>query len=620
MILDYINSPNDIKKINPEDYEALAGEIRECIIKNVSHNGGHLSSTLGVVELTMALHLSFNLPKDKILWDVGHQAYAHKILTGRKDEFETLRQHGGLSGFPTLNESPCDAFGMGHASTSLSVALGMVSARELAGGDNYVISVIGDGALTGGMAFEAMNNASSINSNMIIILNDNEMSISKNVGGISKMLTNVRTDEKYNRLKYRVKNGLARIPDYGDELIGKIHKTKSSIKQIFVPGMIFEDMGITYLGPVDGHDINKLLKMIAMAKRLNHAVIIHVHTKKGKGYSYAERRPSFYHGITPFDPKTGALLDQSRIRTYSDVFSTHIVRNAKADNRIVAITAAMSDGCGLKRFEKLFPERFYDVGIAEEHAVTFAAGLAANGFKPYVAIYSSFLQRAFDQVLHDVCIQNLPVRFIVERAGIVGADGITHQGIFDISYLNIVPNMTIMAPKNRFELKNMIDYSVDFDGPLAIRFPKGKASEVYSDNLAPIEYGKSEMLVKGSRIAILAVGSCVETANELEDVLIDKGYNPTIVNARFIKPIDEELINQLAEEHELIVTIEENVLNGGYGMNVLSYVNNNNIDVKVLTKALPDSYIEHGDSRELKKIYGLNALDISKDIIKRIDK
>ncbi len=620
MILDYINSPNDIKTINPEDYGTLAGEIREWIIQNVSRNGGHLSSALGVVELTMALHLSFNLPKDKILWDVGHQAYAHKILTGRKDDFGTLRQHGGLSGFPTLNESPCDAFGMGHASTSLSAALGMVNARELAGGDNYVVSVIGDGALTGGMAFEALNNASAINSNMIIILNDNEMSISKNVGGISKMLTNLRTDEKYNRLKYRVKNGLARIPDYGDELIGKIHKTKSSIKQIFVPGMIFEDMGVTYLGPVDGHDINKLLKMIAMAKKLNHAVLIHVHTKKGKGYSYAEKRPSFYHGITPFDPKTGTLLDQSKVRTYSDVFSTHIVRNAREDKRIVAITAAMSEGCGLKRFEKLFPERFYDVGIAEEHAVTFAAGLAAEGYKPYVAIYSSFLQRAFDQVLHDVCIQKLPVRFIVERAGIVGADGITHQGIFDISYLNIIPNMTIMAPKNRFELKLMIDYSVDFDGPLAIRFPKGKASEVYSDNLAPIEYGKSEMLVKGSRIAILAVGACLETANEVEDILIDRGYNPTIVNARFIKPIDEELIDELAKNHELIVTIEENVLNGGYGMNVLSYVNNNNIDVKVLTRALPDCYIEHGESGELKKIYGLNASDISKEILKRIDK
>ena len=620
MLLDYIKNPNDIKNIRPEDYGELAREIRECIIKNVSRNGGHLSSTLGVVELTMALHLSFNLPKDKILWDVGHQAYAHKILTGRKDDFATLRQHGGLSGFPSLAESECDGFGMGHASTSLSAALGLVRARELSGGDNYVVSVIGDGALTGGMAFEALNNASTIKGNMIIILNDNEMSISKNVGGVSKLLTNLRTDEKYNNFKYKIKNRLAQIPDYGDELIGKIHKTKSSIKQIFVPGMIFEDMGITYLGPVDGHDINKLIKMIYMAKKLDHAVLIHVHTKKGKGYPYAEKRPSFYHGISPFDPITGKVLDQTKPRTYSDVFSTHIVRNAKEDKKIVTITAAMSEGCGLKRFEKMFPDRFFDVGIAEEHAVTFAAGLAAEGYKPYVAIYSSFLQRSFDQILHDVCIQKLPVRFIIERAGIVGADGVTHQGIFDLSYLNIIPNMTILAPKNRFELKSMIDYSVNFEGPLAIRFPKGKASDVYSENLEPIEYGKSEVLVKGKQIAVLAVGACVDIANELEDILVDKGYDPTIVNARFIKPIDEKLIIQLAKEHEIIVTIEENVLNGGYGMNVLQFVNDNNIDVKVITEALPDNFIEHGESRELKMIYGLNAVKISEDILRRFDK
>ncbi|MGN0374318.1 MAG: 1-deoxy-D-xylulose-5-phosphate synthase [Butyrivibrio sp.] len=620
MLLDNINNPNDIKNISPEDYAELAREIRECIIKNVSKNGGHLSSPLGVVELTMALHLSFSLPKDKILWDVGHQAYAHKILTGRKDEFVTLRQHGGLSGFPTLAESECDCFGMGHASTSLSAALGFVKARELSGEDNYVVSVIGDGALTGGMAFEALNNASSVKGNMIIILNDNEMSISRNVGGVSKLLTNLRTDEKYNDLKYRVKSRLSRIPDYGDELIGKIHKTKSSIKQIFVPGMMFEDMGITYLGPVDGHDINKLMKIISMAKKLDHAVLIHVHTQKGKGYYFSEKRPSMYHGIGPFNPATGEPTDKTKVRTYSDVFSTHIVRNAKEDSKIVAITAAMSEGCGLKRFEKTFPDRFFDVGIAEEHAVTFAAGLATEGYKPYVAIYSSFLQRAFDQILHDVCIQKLPVRFIVERAGIVGADGITHQGVFDLSYLNIIPNMTVMAPKNRFEFKSMIDYSVNFDGPLAIRIPKGKASEVYSDNMAPIEYGKSEILIKGSKVAVIAVGSCVETANELEDILVDNGFDPTIVNARFVKPVDEELIKKLAVDHELIVTIEENVLNGGYGMNVLHYVNNNNIDVKVLTEALPDCFIEHGESGELKQIYGLSALKISEDILRRFNR
>lgn len=619
MVLDFINKHNDIKNISPEDYDLLADEIRECIIKNVSKNGGHLSSSLGVVELTMALHLCFNLPKDKLLWDVGHQAYAHKILTGRKNEFGTLRQHGGISGFPSINESECDAFGMGHATTSLSAALGMVKARELAGGNNYVVSVIGDGALTGGMAFEALNNASAIKSNMIIILNDNEMSISKNVGGISKMLTNIRTDEKYNDLKYKVKNKLAQIPDYGNELIGKIHKTKSSIKQIFVPGMMFEDMGITYLGPVDGHDIGKLVKLINMAKKVNHAVLIHVHTKKGKGYYFSEKKPSYFHGVMPFDAKTGEVIDQSKVRTYSDVFSTHITRNAKEDKRIVTITAAMSEGCGLKRFEKTFPDRFFDVGIAEEHAVTFAAGLASQGFKPYFAVYSSFLQRGFDQVLHDVCIQNLPVRFIIERAGIVGADGVTHQGIFDHSYLNIIPNMTIMAPKNRYELKSMIDYSVDFDGPLAIRFPKGKASEVYSENLAPIELGRSEILVKGSKVAILAVGSGVEIANDVEDILLDKGINATIVNARFIKPIDEELIDSLAKEHDLIVTIEENVINGGYGMNVLNYVNENNLDVRVMIKALPDKFIEHGESGELKSIYGLDANQIAEDILRRVN-
>lgn len=620
MILDKINKPNDIKNINAEEYSDLAKEIRECIISNVSTNGGHLSSTLGVVELTMALHLSFDLPEDKILWDVGHQAYAHKILTGRKDAFATLRQYGGLSGFPSLKESECDSFGMGHASTSLSAALGLVSARELSGGSNYVVSVIGDGALTGGMAFEALNNASSINSNMIIILNDNEMSISKNVGGVSKLLTNLRTDEKYNNLKYKVKNRLSQIPDYGNELIGRIHKTKSSIKQFFVPGMIFEDMGITYLGPVDGHDINKMLKMINMAKKLDHAVLIHVYTKKGKGYPFAERRPSFYHGVTPFDPVTGALLDQTKVRTYSDVFSTHIVKNAEKDDKIVAITAAMGEGCGLKKFEKMFPDRFFDVGIAEEHAVTFAAGLAVDGYKPYVSIYSSFLQRAFDQVLHDVCIQNLPVRFIIQRAGIVGADGITHQGIFDISYLNIIPNITIMAPKNRFEFKRMIEYSVDFNAPLAIRIPKGKASDVYAEADSPIEYGKSEILVKGEKIAVLAVGSCVETAKQVNDILTDKGYKPTIVNARFIKPIDETLINELVANHSVIVTIEENIINGGYGMNVLQYVNNNALDIKVITKALPDMFIEHGESGILKQEYGLGADTIAEDIIKILDK
>lgn len=617
MILDKINKANDIKSIPPEEYGELADEIRECIIENVGKNGGHLSSSLGVVELTMALHLSFDLPSDKIIWDVGHQSYAHKILTGRRDSFSTLRMENGISGFPSRKESECDCFGTGHASTSISAALGFVRARELSGGNNAVAAVIGDGAMTGGMVYEALNNAGAIKSNLIIILNDNEMSISKNVGGISKVLNNLRTDEKYANLKYTVKNRLSRIPG-GDDIVGRIHKTKSSIKQLFVPGMIFEDMGITYLGPIDGHDIGKLVKMINMARRVNHAVIIHVHTQKGRGYYFAEKKPSFYHGVEPFEPETGALLNTSKIRTYSDVFSSAITKNAASDSKIVAITAAMSEGCGLKKFERLYPERFFDVGIAEEHAVTFAAGMAAEGYKPYVAVYSTFLQRAFDQIVHDVCIQKLPVRFIVERAGITGCDGVTHQGIFDISYMNITPGMTVLAPKNRFELKDMIDWSVNFDAPLAIRFPKGKAGEAFAQARAPIEYGKSELLIKGGDVAVLAVGASVEPAEKICSILNKKDIFPTLVNARFIKPIDTELIDSLVREHRLIVTVEENIRLGGYGLSVLDYINSKEYDVKVHNVALADRFIEHGDADALRCENGLAPEDAAAWIADRI--
>ena len=616
MILDRINQPNDIYKIKKEDYPALAEEIRQHIIENVSHNGGHLSSCLGVVELTMALHLTMKFPEDKLLWDVGHQSYAHKILTGRKDEFSSLRKHKGLSGFPSLNESDCDGFGMGHASTSISAALGYVKARELSGGSNKVVAVIGDGALTGGMAYEALNNAGMIHSNMIIILNDNEMSISKNVGGMERLLNKMRTGARYNELKDNLKGTLSKIPGYGDDIIGKIHKTKSSIKQFFVPGMFFEDMGITYLGPVDGHDIDKLVKMINMAKQVNRAVLIHVKTKKGKGYHMAEKHPSFFHGVEPFDADTGKVISEKK-RTYSDVFSSAINKAAENDDKIVAITSAMADGTGLKRFEKNYPDRFFDVGIAEEHAVTFAAGLACAGYKPYVAIYSTFLQRAFDQILHDVCIQKLPVRFIVERGGIVGSDGITHQGIFDLSYLNIIPNMTILAPKNRFELKKMIDYTVDYNEPIAIRIPRGAALEIYKDNNAPIEYGKSEVLHEGSQIAILAVGTCVEFLPEISTILSENGIDATLINARFVKPIDEELIDRLSSNHDTIVTIEENVLAGGFGQSVLSYVNDKHSNIKVINAALPDHFIEHGSVNELREEYGLTAQNISEKILAR---
>lgn len=617
MILDKINKANDIKSVPPEEYGELADEIRECIIENVGKNGGHLSSSLGVVELTMALHLSFDLPSDKIIWDVGHQSYAHKILTGRRDSFSTLRMENGISGFPSRMESECDCFGTGHASTSISAALGFVRARELSGGNNAVAAVIGDGAMTGGMVYEALNNAGAIKSNLIIILNDNEMSISKNVGGISKVLNNLRTDEKYANLKYTVKNRLSRIPG-GDDIVGRIHKTKSSIKQLFVPGMIFEDMGITYLGPIDGHDIGKLVKMINMARRVNHAVIIHVHTQKGRGYYFAEKRPSFYHGVEPFEPETGELLNTSKIRTYSDVFSSAITKNAASDSKIVAITAAMSEGCGLKKFERLYPERFFDVGIAEEHAVTFAAGMAAEGYKPYVAVYSTFLQRAFDQIVHDVCIQKLPVRFIVERAGITGCDGVTHQGIFDISYMNIIPGMTVLAPKNRFELKDMIDWSVNFDAPLAIRFPKGKAGEAFVQARAPIEYGKSELLIKGGDVAVLAVGASVEPAEKICSILNKKDIFPTLVNARFIKPIDTELIDSLVGEYRLIVTVEENIRLGGYGLSVLDYINSKEYDVKVHNVALADRFIEHGDADALRCENGLAPEEAAAWIADRI--
>lgn len=618
MILENINKANDIKKINKEDYGILADEIRECIIENVSKNGGHLSSSLGVVELTMALHLTMNLPKDKILWDVGHQAYAHKILTGRRESFNTLREYNGISGFPSRKESECDAFGMGHASTSLSAALGYVKARELSG-DNYnVVSVIGDGALTGGLAFEALNNASAINSNMIIILNDNEMSISKNVGGISRLLNSTRTSEKYNEFKDSVKNRLSKIPGCGDEIIGRIHKTKSSIKHLFVPGMLFEDMGITYLGPIDGHDINKLIKIINMAKRVNHAVVIHIHTTKGKGYYFAEKKPSFFHGVDPFDIETGKLINNTKSIKYSDVFSNEIVEMAKKDDKIVAITAAMGSGTGLKKFEKNFPNRFFDVGIAEEHAVTFAAGLACAGYKPYVAIYSTFLQRAFDQILHDVCIQKLPVRFIVERAGIVGKDGITHQGIFDISYLNIIPDITIMAPKNKRELRAMMKFTENFEMPVAIRFPRGEAVDDYDDIDDPVVLGKSEILQKGSKIAILAVGSCVKMTKQINSNLLEKGITPTIINVRFIKPFDTELIEKIAKEHELIVTMEENVCTGGFGQSVLSYLNNKETDVEVLNIGLEDKFIEHGKVDVLMSANNLDAGKITSDILKRI--
>lgn len=615
MLLENINQPNDIKSIDKNDYGLLAEEIREYIIKKVSNNGGHLSANLGVVELTMALHLVLDFPKDKIVWDVGHQSYTHKILTGRKEDFDTLRVYGGLSGFPKRRESECDCFNTGHSSTSVSAGLGIVTANEIKGIDDVVVSVIGDGALTGGLAYEALNNASRLKRNFIIILNDNEMSISENVGGVSKYLSGIRTGQVYNEVKSGVTKTLNSIPVVGEKIIHHISKTKSSIKQLVIPGMFFENMGITYLGPIDGHNITQMIRVFNEAKKLNHAVIVHVITKKGKGYDLAEKRPSKFHGIDPFDIETGRTLEKKIEPTYTDIFSKTICNMAKDNKNVVAITAAMADGTGLKRFKSLYPDRFFDVGIAEEHAVTFAAGLAATGLKPYVAVYSSFLQRAYDQILHDVCIQNLPVVFAVDRAGIVGNDGETHQGIYDISFLRTIPNLTIFAPKNRYEFVDILKFSSTFNSPLAIRYPKGTASEILKEYREEITFGKSEVIFKEKDIAIIACGSMLGLALEVREKVRSLGYKCSIINARFIKPIDEKCIDMLNNNHKVIATIEENVLNGGYGEAVLKYVNAMNYDSKVINIGIPNMFLEHGNIGLLKKEVGLSLENVTNKIL-----
>ncbi|MCI6499154.1 1-deoxy-D-xylulose-5-phosphate synthase [Lachnospiraceae bacterium HCP1S3_C3] len=607
MVLERINKPNDIKDIDKGEYDILAQEIREFLIEKISASGGHLASNLGVVELTMALHLAFELPEDKIIWDVGHQSYTHKILTGRKDEFNRLRKYGGMSGFPKRRESEYDCFDTGHSSTSISAGLGIISGNALNGDDSYVVSVIGDGALTGGMAYEALNNVSALHRNFIIVLNDNDMSISKNVGGMSKYLTNLRAGSAYIELKNGVVDQLNKIPKIGDKLVTKIRKTKSSIKQLVIPGMLFEDMGITYLGPVDGHDINSMVRVFNEAKNIDHGVIIHVLTHKGKGYKYAEKYPDKFHGIAPFNPETGKVLDRPEKPSYTDVFSKAFMKLAEKDEKVVAICAAMPDGTGLKKFSELHPDRFFDVGIAEEHAVTFAAGLASTGFKPYVAIYSSFLQRAYDQILHDVCIQDLPVKFMVDRAGLVGGDGETHQGIFDLSYLSNIPNMNIIAPKNKYELADAVRFAADFSHPIAIRYPRGEAYDGLKEYRASIEYGRSEIIYREKDIALIAVGTMVKKAVEVRKCLKEQGYSVTLVNARFVKPIDEKCLETLSETHYLFVTMEENVISGGFGETVLRYVNTMNKNIKVINIAIPNLYVEHGSIDILERESGIDS-------------
>lgn len=609
-MLEKIQKPNDIKKIPADQLPALADEIREFIIESLSKTGGHLASNLGVVELTIAMHRVFDLPKDKLIWDVGHQSYTHKILTGRKDGFETLRREGGISGFPKRSESDCDVFDTGHSSTSISAGVGYVRARELKKENYSVVSIIGDGALTGGMAYEALNNAASLKSNFIIVLNDNEMSITENVGGMSSYLSGLRTASAYTDFKMDVTKALNRIPGIGPGMVDAMRKMKSSIKQIIIPGMLFEDMGLTYLGPVDGHNIPQLIKTFQEAKRFEGPILVHVLTQKGRGYEPAMRHPARFHGAGPFDVKTGLPVGKSN-PTYTDVFSTVMRKMGDRRKDVAAVTAAMMTGVGLKRFSNMFPDRCFDVGIAEEHAVTFAAALSLGGITPVVAIYSSFLQRAYDQIMHDVCMQNLHVVFAIDRAGLVGYDGETHHGIFDLSYLGSMPNMTILAPKNLWELSDMIKFAVDYDGPIAVRYPRGEAYTGLKEFRAPICLGKSEVIHEGSRVALLAVGSMVKMAEEVQKQLKERmDMDAALVNARFVKPIDEELLRSFADTYELVVTLEENVKDGGFGERVLAFAEEEDLPFGVEIIALPDRFIPHGSVSYQMKQVGFTPEDI----------
>ena len=614
MILDKINKTGDIKNIPDSELNELAGEIREFLIDKVSKTGGHLGANLGVVELTMALHLELDLPKDKIIWDVGHQSYTHKILTGRKDGFDTLRKYGGLSGFPKRSESDCDSFDTGHSSTSVSAGLGMVCARDLRGGDETIVSVIGDGSLTGGMAFEALNNAGRFDTNYIIILNDNDMSISENVGGIPKYLNSIRTSNGYLGLKESVYNKIIDKP-YGQEVVGRIRRAKNSFKSLMVPaGMMFEDMGIVYLGPVDGHNIKALRNAIKEAKRFKRAVLIHVLTKKGRGFAPAEKHPARFHGTEPFDVTNGVPLNPRKVAAWTDIFSTVMFKLGEKNDRIVAITAAMSEGCGLRRFSKKYPDRFFDVGIAEQHAVTFAAGLAIGGYRPVFAVYSSFLQRAYDQIFSDICLQNLPVVFAIDRAGLVGSDGETHQGVFDLSYLSELPNMTICAPKNKWELSDMLKFATSFDGPVAVRYPRGEAYAGLKEYRQVVEHGRSEWIFREKDIALLAVGNMVQTAEAVRDILKKEGLSVSLINARFVKPLDKEMLRDCALSHDLLVTIEDNVLSGGFGEHVLFVISEEDLDMKVMNFGIPDRFIHHGSVDQLRKELGLDPESIAADV------
>ncbi len=617
-ILNQIQKKDDIKKLNEEELKTLCRELRRFLLRSVSKTGGHLASNLGVVELTVALEYCFNLPDDKIVWDVGHQAYIHKILTGRKEQFATLRQLDGLSGFPKPHESDCDAFAAGHSSTSISAALGIAKARDLLGGKEHVIAVIGDGSMTGGLAYEALNNAGRENTNLIVILNDNQMSIDTNVGALSRHLNNLRTDGRYQKLKEHFKQFRDNVPIVGQATYNVLSKARDSAKHLFLRGAMFEELGFKYIGPVDGHDLKELLELFQNVKHMKGPVLIHIKTVKGRGYRYAEENPCDYHGVGAFDLKTGKPLSSGG-ESWSEVFGKKMLEIGAANDKAVGITAAMAGGTGFEGFQKAFPERFFDVAIAEQHGVTFSAGLASRGIVPVFAVYSSFLQRAYDQIVHDVCMQNLHVVFAVDRAGIVGADGETHQGVFDLSFLSHIPNMTVLSPKNGWELEEMLDFAVNrWNGPIAVRYPRGTAETAFAENREPVVYGKAELIQDGRKIAVLAEGHMLKTAAEAVKRLEKDGYQPMLVNMRFISPLDGEMLLRTAKQCEYIFTVEDNLGKGGLGSRVLEFYSSSGLTGSVTSFAFPDCYIEQGTQTQLFARHGLDAEGIYKGIKKRL--
>ncbi|MCR5344515.1 MAG: 1-deoxy-D-xylulose-5-phosphate synthase [Lachnospiraceae bacterium] len=605
MILDRINKENDIKKIPESEWPRLAEEIREYILTHVSEKGGHLAPNLGVVELTMALHLFMDFPKDKLIFDVGHQCYTHKILTGRKNDFDTLRQYHGLSGFPKRDESPCDSFDSGHSSNSISAGLGFAAARCLNRTDEKIVCLIGDGAMTGGVAYEALNNVSLVNGNFIIVLNDNQMSISENVGGFSSQLSRLRTGKIYTSLKDSVTDSLEKIPGVGDPLVRAIRRTKNSLKQLMVPGMFFEEMGIKYLGPVDGHNVKEVLKLFRYASRIDGPVLVHVVTKKGKGYEFAEKHPDKYHGTGPFELATGETKKGNP--SYTDVFSKAMLRLGEKNEKLVAITAAMADGTGLKKYKVNYPERFFDVGIAEGHAVTFSTGLALSGKIPVFAVYSSFLQRGFDEIAQDVCMQKAHVIFAIDRAGLVGNDGPTHHGVFDIAYMQGLPNMVLMAPKNGYELTEMMKFAVEYNGPIALRYPRGEAYQGLKELKNPIELGKSEVIKEGRKVCLIAYGSMVKNAFEASLILQEEGIDVGVVNLRFAKPLDYDMLRDVAGKYDTVITVEDHAVYSGAGVMISDFYEREGIaNVKIIHLGIPDKFIEQGSTAVLYKDCGLD--------------